>query len=141
MDRCATDAIQAVTGCSLGKRSLKFLDYGKMATTFLNLGTEQGGEDRRTGRLPNQGKEYFPEISDKYEAQIEAYKFMTDEQPFTVMEVTVNVATQDMPGRPLRRVQCNVCGEDVQDMREVYRDGKALLPCAAGGYYDAKTLF
>ena len=39
IDRCATDAIQSVTGCSLGKRSLKFLDYGKMAATFLNLKT------------------------------------------------------------------------------------------------------
>src|SRR3990172_1589897 len=41
MDRCATDAMQAVTGCSLGKRTLKFLDYGKMAATFVNLETRQ----------------------------------------------------------------------------------------------------
>ncbi|MGZ8467395.1 MAG: FmdE family protein, partial [Candidatus Binatia bacterium] len=41
IDRCATDAVQAVTGCSLGKRSLKFLDYGKMAVTFLNTETRQ----------------------------------------------------------------------------------------------------
>src|SRR5215475_13631964 len=40
-DRCATDAVQAVTGCSLGKRTLKFLDYGKMAATFVNTETEQ----------------------------------------------------------------------------------------------------
>src|SRR5712692_10713240 len=41
MDRCATDAVQAVTGCSLGKRTLKFLDYGKMAATFVNTETQQ----------------------------------------------------------------------------------------------------
>ncbi|MBI2544417.1 MAG: formylmethanofuran dehydrogenase subunit E family protein, partial [Candidatus Rokubacteria bacterium] len=37
IDRCATDAIQAVTGCSLGKRTLKHVDYGKMAATFVNV--------------------------------------------------------------------------------------------------------
>src|SRR3989304_10086580 len=37
IDRCATDAIQALTGCSLGKRTLKHLDYGKMAATFVNV--------------------------------------------------------------------------------------------------------
>ncbi len=39
MDRCATDAVQSVTGCSLGHRTMKFMDYGKMAATFLNLKT------------------------------------------------------------------------------------------------------
>ena len=30
---------KAVTGASLGKRTLKFLDYGKLAATFLNVET------------------------------------------------------------------------------------------------------
>lgn len=142
MDRCATDAVQSVTGCSLGKRSMKFMDYGKMAATFLNLKTGKAirvfaREDSR-----DKAKERFPEIGDKYAGQLEAYKIMADEELFDVMEVMVKVSPQDMPGRPMRRVQCDSCGEHVQDMREVYQDGKVLcVPCAQGGYYEVRQSF
>ncbi|MGH9566087.1 MAG: FmdE family protein, partial [Candidatus Angelobacter sp.] len=39
IDRCATDAVMVVTGCRLGKRALKFRDWGKMAATFIDLET------------------------------------------------------------------------------------------------------
>jgi formylmethanofuran dehydrogenase subunit E len=136
MDRCATDAVQSVTGCSLGKRSMKFMDYGKMAATFLNLRTGRAirvvaREDSR-----HKAKEYFPDLENKYEGQAEAYKVLSDVELFDVMEVTIKVAPEDMPGRPMRRVQCDSCGEHIQDMREVYQDGKILcVPCAGGGYY------
>ena len=142
MDRCATDAVQSVTGCSLGKRSMKFMDYGKMAATFLNLKTGKAirvfaREDSR-----EKAKERFPEAADKYAGQLEAYKIMPDEELFDVMEVTVTVAPQDMPGRPMRRVQCDSCREHVQDMREISRDGKVLcVSCAEGGYYEVKEPF
>ncbi len=142
MDRCATDAVQSVTGCSLGKRSMKFMDYGKMAATYMNLKTGKAirivaREDSR-----EKAKRYFPEIENKYSGQLEAYKIMTDEELFGVMEVVVNVAPEDMPGRPMRRVQCDSCGEHVQDMREVYQDGKVLcIPCAGKGYYEVKKSF
>jgi formylmethanofuran dehydrogenase subunit E len=142
MDRCATDAVQSVTGCSLGKRSMKFMDYGKMAATYMNLKTGKAirvvaREDSRA-----KAKRYFPDIENKYWGQLEAYKIMTDEELFGMMEVVVNVAPEDMPGRPMRRVQCDSCGEHVQDMREVYQDGKVLcLPCAGKGYYEVKNTF
>ncbi len=140
MDRCATDAVQSVTGCSLGKRSMKFMDYGKMAATFLN--TKTGKAVRIVAREDSRqkAKEHFPEIENKYAGQLEAYKIMSDDDLFDVMEVAVKVAPEDLPGRPLRRVQCDYCGEHVQDMREVYQDGKVLCtPCAVGGYYSKKV--
>ncbi len=45
MDRCAADAIAHVTGVKLGRRSLKFMDYGIMAATFVHL------DDRRAYRV------------------------------------------------------------------------------------------
>jgi len=142
MDRCATDAVQSVTGCSLGKRSMQFRDYGKMAATFLNLKT--GKAMRVIAREDSRGKakEQFPEIENKYAGQLEAYKIMSDQELFDVMEVVVNVAPQDMPGRPLGRVPCDSCGEHVQDLREVHQDGKVLcVSCARGGYYEVKEFF
>jgi formylmethanofuran dehydrogenase subunit E len=142
MDRCASDAVQSVTGCSLGHRTMKFLDYGKMAATFMNLNT--GNAVRIIAREDSRqmAKDHFPEIENKYAAQREAYKIMPDEDLFNVMEVSVAIPPQDMPGRPLRRIQCDVCGEHVQDMREIHQDGKVLcVPCAGGGYYAVKDSY
>jgi formylmethanofuran dehydrogenase subunit E len=142
MDRCASDAVQSVTGCSLGRRTLRFLDYGKMAATFLNLNTGNAVRIIAREDCRQKAKDHTPEIENKYTAQLEAYKVMSDEELFNVMEVSVDIRPQDMPGRPLRRVPCDVCGEHVQDMREVRQDGKVLcVPCAGGGYYAVKDSF
>lgn len=139
MDRCATDAVGSVTGTSLGKRSMKFLDYGKMAATFLNL--KSGRAVRVIARecSRERARALLPDITDKYLAQLEAYKVMNDAELFEVSEVSVKVSPEDMPGRPLSRVRCHRCGEYVQDMRERYREGKAVCrACADGAYYRKK---
>lgn len=136
MDRCATDAVQSVTGCSLGHRTMKFMDYGKMAATFLNLKTGRAVRVLAREESRQTAKNLFPEIEDKYAAQLEAYKVMSDDELFEVSEVKVAINPEDMPGRPLRRVKCDSCGEQVQDMREVEKQGKILCrPCAHAGYY------
>jgi formylmethanofuran dehydrogenase subunit E len=136
MDRCATDAVQSVTGCSLGHRTMKFMDYGKMAATFLNLKTGKAVRVLAKEESRKKAKEYLPDIENKYAAQLEAYRVMTDEELFAVSEVSIAIKPEDMPGRPLSRIRCKACGEHVQDMREVRVDGKTLCrPCASGGYY------
>jgi len=137
MDRCATDAVQSVTGCSLGHRTMKFMDYGKMAATFVNLETNKAVRIFARDEARTLAKNYFPEIENKYTAQLEAYKIMSDEELFKVMQVRVRIQPEDMPGRPTRRVVCESCKEEVQDAREVYRDGRTLCrPCADNGYYE-----
>ena len=137
MDRCATDAVQSVTGCSLGRRTMKFMDFGKMAATFLNLRTGRAVRVIAKEEARQKAKEYFPEIESKYTAQLEAYKIMSEEDLFDVMDVQVTIPPEDMPGRPVQRIRCDSCGEYVQDMREVYREGKVLCrPCSYPGYYE-----
>jgi len=136
MDRCATDAVQSVTGCSLGHRTMKFMDYGKMAATFVNTKTGKAIRVVAKEESRSKAKEFFPDIENKYAAQLEAYKVMSDVDLFAVMDVNVKLKQEDMPGRPLRRVRCDACGEQVQDMREVSRDGLVLcVPCSGNGYY------
>lgn len=136
IDRCATDAIQSVTGCSLGKRSLKWLDYGIMAATFVNLKTGKAVRITALEEARETSRKYCPEITDKYKQQLEAYRVMPEEELFRVQAVTVHVPEEDMPGRPLRRVQCDACGDWVQDCREVEAEGRTLCkPCAQGRYY------
>ncbi len=136
IDRCATDALQSVTGCSLGKRSMRFVDYGKMAATFFNLSTDRAVRVFAREEAREKAKDYFPEIKDKYQCQLEAYKVMSDEELFLINNVTISIAPEDMPGRPHGRVRCTICDEYVQDKREVLTSGKVLCrACANGRYY------
>lgn len=140
IDRCATDAIQSVTGCSLGKRSLRWLDFGVMAATFVNL--ETGRSVRVTAREEARAlsEDYCPEVVDKYHRQLEAYKVMPLDELFDFQEVTVELQDCDMPGRPIRRVQCGQCGDWVQDCRELERDGTILCrSCGGARYYQVLT--
>ncbi len=136
IDRCATDAIQSVTGCSLGKRTLKWLDHGIMAATFVNL--QNGKAFRVTAKEESRdlAREYCQHIVDKYARQLEAYKIMSDRELFNVESVTVSIPEEDLPGRPTRKVQCQKCSDWVQDNRDMLRDGKTLCRnCAGERYY------
>jgi len=98
MDRCATDAVQAVTGCSLGKRTLKFLDYGKMAATFINTETQQAvrvlAKDDACAQVPR-----YAESTDNWrKAQKQAYRVMPEALLFSMRSVALQVPPQDMPG-------------------------------------------
>uniref|UniRef100_UPI004056A2ED FmdE family protein n=1 Tax=Candidatus Electronema sp. TaxID=2698783 RepID=UPI004056A2ED len=135
IDRCATDAIQSVTGCSLGKRSLRWMDFGIMAATFVNLATGKAARVTAREEARELSKKYCPELADKYQRQLEAYRVMPEEELFAAEEVAVDIPNCDLPGRPLRRVQCADCGDYVQDCRETERDGKLLCRACAGQRY------
>lgn len=136
IDRCATDAIQTVTGCSLGKRSLKWKDFGVMAATFVNLETQLAYRVVAREEARGLSKKYCPEITDKYKQQLEAYRVMPEAELFVVQKVKVSIPDCDLPGRPLKRVQCAQCGDWVQDCREVERDNQLLCcSCAGQSYY------
>jgi formylmethanofuran dehydrogenase subunit E len=137
IDRCMADAVGAVTGVRLGKRSLKYLDYGKVAATFYNTET---GEAVRVVALEESralADARHPEIESKKERQFRAYREAADEELFKVERVEVEYGEMDRPGRPRSRVRCARCGEGVNDGREVAGpEGSALCrPCASGGYY------
>ena len=135
IDRCATDAIQSVTGCTLGKRSLRWLDFGIMAATFVNLDTGQAVRVTAREEARTLSESYCPAIADKYQRQLEAYKVMPLTELFTFQEVTVSLRDCDMPGRPIRRVQCGQCGDWVQDCRELEQDGIIRCKACAGERY------
>jgi formylmethanofuran dehydrogenase subunit E len=118
IDRCATDAVSLVTGCRLGKRSLKFRDYGKVAATFVD--TETGRAVRIVARDDSRerAKVMFPALTDPYQAQLEAYKVMDDGDLFTLRRVRVRLDPADLPGRSRSRVTCERCGEGINDGRE-----------------------
>jgi formylmethanofuran dehydrogenase subunit E len=137
IDRCMADAVSAVTGVRLGKRSLKYFDYGKVAATFFNVESKQA---RRLVALEESralADARYPEIEKKSDRQFRAYREATDEELFKIEFVEVEYNEKDAPGRPRLRTICARCGEGVNDGREINRpEGLALCrPCAVGSYY------
>ncbi|GIW19158.1 MAG: hypothetical protein KatS3mg064_2315 [Tepidiforma sp.] len=131
IDRCAADAIQAVTGCRPGKRTLRFVDYGKLAATFWDLRTGRAVRVAARGDL----RERVGEAGEgRHAAQAAAYLAWPDEALFTVREVAEPLGELELPGPPRRRVMCGACGEEVADGREVLTAaGPRCRPCAAAG--------
>ncbi len=137
IDRCATDAVSLVTGCRLGKRSLKFLDYGKVAATFVDLETRRAVRVVARDDARQKARQMFGSFSDPHKQQLEAYKVMDDEELFATQRVRVKLREEDLPGRPRSRVTCNQCGEGVNDGRENYLNGRILCRnCAGESYYE-----
>lgn len=139
-DRCAADAVSAVACVSLGKRTLKYLDYGKMAVTFFD--TKTGRAVRVVAREDARqlAKAYAPVDLGKYEAQLIAYQVMPEDELLTIEEVMVKLSEYDMPGPPRKTVLCECCGEGINDNREVVKDGATLCRACAGGSYYARAI-
>uniref|UniRef100_A0A7V4XRF6 Formylmethanofuran dehydrogenase n=1 Tax=Acidobacterium capsulatum TaxID=33075 RepID=A0A7V4XRF6_9BACT len=126
IDRCATDAIGVVTGCRLGKRALKFRDWGKMAATFVDLST---GRALRIAALESSkqlARERYPEIENKNQQQMRAYRELSDADLFVEAWVSVAVEPRELPGYKGERVACSQCGEGISYDRFL-RSGDAVL--------------
>jgi len=140
IDRCATDAIVYVTGARLGRRSLKHVDNGIMAATFVNLETGRAFRVRSREASRDLVDCYAPDVEDKREQQLAAYKTMPLDVLFEVQPVDVDVPYSDMPGPTRFKAECQACGVIVRDKKEVYRDGKILCRlCAGQTYYKKKA--
>jgi len=137
IDRCATDAVPIVTGCRLGKRALKFRDFGKVAATFCDLRENRAIRVLAREGAKQQAAEMYPEIQNKNQQQMRAYREMPDAQLFDFQWVRVSIGPEDLPGYKASRVVCAACGESINFKREVVRDGRTLCrACAGERYYD-----
>lgn len=131
IDRCATDAIGVVTGCRLGKRALKFRDWGKMAATFADLESARAIRIVALESSKQRAKELYPHIDNKNRQQMQAYREMEDAELFGEQWVEVDLGPKEMPGYKGERIACSECGEGINYERFVLRDGARLcLPCA-----------
>ena len=137
MDRCASDALAHTIGVKLGRRSLKFVDFGVMAATFINLATDQAYRVISTEESRDLASVYAPEVGGKMDRQLLAYRRMPDHVLFRVQKVRVKLNEWDMPGPTKRKVFCQECGQVVRDGREVVVNGRALCrPCAGLAYFE-----
>jgi len=133
-DRCLPDAVELVTGCRLGNRTLKFRDLGKMAATFLDLRTDRAIRLAASEAASRRALATFTGI-EKEEALTRAYREWPDKELFSWQPVKVDLGTEERPGYRAPRVVCAKCGEGISFNREVVRDGRPLCRSCAGERY------
>ena len=137
IDRCATDAVPIVTGCRMGKRALKFRDFGKVAATFCDLQEDRAVRVVAKESSKQRAKEMYPDMLDRNAQQMRAYRELPEAELFDIEWVRVRLGPEDMPGYKAPRVVCAECGEGISFKREVMRDGKTLCrACAGERYYE-----
>jgi formylmethanofuran dehydrogenase subunit E len=140
-DGCFSDGIEAATGCSVGRRTLRVVDYGKIAATFVDIRLGQvvrvapvlDARERAAAYAPGESRHYF--------AQLAAYQVMPDTELLSIQEVNLNVSVDELVSRPGVRVSCDLCGEEIINGRETAQ-GEMILcqACARGAYYQAAPI-
>jgi formylmethanofuran dehydrogenase subunit E len=137
IDRCATDAVAVVTGCRLGKRALKFRDWGKVAATFVDISAGKGIRIAAKESSKALARAMHPEIADKNQQQMLAYREISDDDLFAFQWVKVELPPEEFPGYKGERVVCESCSEGINFRREVRNNGKVLCrACAGESYYE-----
>ena len=135
IDRCATDAVMVVTGCRLGKRALKFRDWGKMAATFVDVETGKAIRIAAKESSKSLAKSMHPEIEKKDQQQMLAYQELSDDAMFHTEWVRVHLGPEEFPGYKGERIVCEQCGEGINFQREVGQNGRVLCRACAGERY------
>jgi formylmethanofuran dehydrogenase subunit E len=134
IDRCVTDAVALVANCRLGKRALKFRDWGKVAATFCDLQTGRAVRIAAKESSKQAAKELFPDMP-REEGQQKAYAQLPDDVLFSREWVKVEILPEDLPGFKGPRIVCAACGEGINFKREVLQGGRTLCRACAGERY------
>jgi formylmethanofuran dehydrogenase subunit E len=134
-DGCFVDGVIIATGCTVGHRTLRVEDYGKVAATFVDTVTGQAVRVVPALDIREKAYAYAPDEPRHYFAQMQAYQIMPDDEMFTFTTVTLNAPIEAIISRPGVRVNCDLCGEEIMNEREVHQDGLTLCHACAGERY------
>ncbi len=135
-DGCFADGVAVATGCTLGHRTLRLMDYGKVAATFVDTDSEQSIRIRPRLDVRSRAALCKPDERSRWHSQLEAYQVMPLAELFEVEVVALSLSLEDIISRPGVRVNCSICGEEILNEREFVIEGSVLCrTCAGDGYY------
>lgn len=134
-DGCYADGIEVATGATIGHRTLRVVDYGKVATTFVDAKTGIAVRIAPRSDVRQRARFYAPEVQRHYFAQLKGYQIMPDNELLTMQEVHLTTPVEDLINRPGVRVNCTICGEEIINEREVWRQDMPLCQACAGPAY------
>jgi len=140
-DGCFADGVMVATGCSMGHRTMRLVDYGKIAATFVDSVTDKAFRVWPSADARNVALLYAPECRDAWHAQLLGYQHMPNEALLCSEEVALTVSLKALIGRPGRRVTCHQCHEEIINQREAYQDGHLVCQyCAGNIYYQTSSM-
>ncbi len=135
-DGCFADGIEVATGASIGHRTLRVNDMGKIAATFADLRTGRAVRISPQHHVRTRAWDYAPDASSRYAAQLEGYEHMPETNLLRFRDVTLGPSLRMLVSSARARVICHECGEEIGNQRERILDGVPLcLHCAGFGYY------
>jgi formylmethanofuran dehydrogenase subunit E len=139
MDGCFCDGVSVATGCSMGHRTMRLADDGKIAATFIDT---REGRALRIFALPDlraRAAAAATGARTRWHAYLEAYQQLPAVEMFGQQEVGLKFDLDALVGRVGSRAVCAGCGEEILNQRELRRDGHALCrSCAGESYWSAK---
>jgi formylmethanofuran dehydrogenase subunit E len=139
-DGCFADGIIAATNCTVGHRTLRVEDYGKVAATFVDVKTGKAMRVAPQLNVRQHALDCVPDEAGHYKAQMQAYQIMPEAELFIFAEVQLNTPVEQIISSPGIRVECAVCGEEIINEREIQQDGRSLCrACAGQAYYHTPT--
>lgn len=135
-DGCFADGVTAATNCTVGHRTLRVEDYGKTAAVFVDTVSGQAVRVVPALDIREKAEAYAPGEARHYFAQMQAYQFMPEAEMFTVTPVVLNISIAAIVSRPGLRVNCDLCGEEIMNEREVKQNGQTRCrACAGAAFY------
>jgi formylmethanofuran dehydrogenase subunit E len=138
-DGCFVDGISVVTNCTVGHRTLRIEDYGKVAATFVDTKTEKAFRVSPRPDVRMLASKYAPSDSTKWETYLIGYQRMPDEALLCIQEIQLNFSLKQVISRAGIRTTCVLCGEEIINEREVLENGLPYCRgCMFGGYYCVK---
>lgn len=135
-DGCVIDGLAVATGCRVGRRTMRVLDFGKVAATFVDTQTGQAVRVIPCGSARQQAREYAPEAKNRWETYLLGYQRMPEEALLQLQPVTLTLSLEKLLSKEGHRVQCEGCSEEISNEREVSQNGQILCrACAGQSYY------
>ena len=140
-DGCGCGGISVATGCWVDRRTLRVMDYGKLAATFVDTRSGQSIRIWPTAESRERAVQNGTDDLDRWHKQLQAYQVLPDEALFNIQSVKLTVSLEKIISQPGLRVICDRCGEEITNQREICRAGEILCrPCAGDRYYAPITL-
>ena len=134
-DGCFTDGVSVTTGCWMGHRTMRLVDHGKVAVTFVDT---NDGRTIRLSPMPNvrlRASATAPAAANRWKAQLEAYQMLQNKELFRLQAVQLNLDLDAIVGKPGMRVNCSACGEEILNQRGMVKDGQTICQSCAGESY------
>ena len=135
-DGCGLDGIAVATDCHVGRRTLRVMDYGKMAATLIDVKGETAVRVSPQPNIRQLARVYAPDARSRWHAFLEAYHIIPDDELLRVENISLTKTLEEILSKPRIRINCAACGEEIVNEREVMVNGRFLcLPCAGTTYY------